>query len=82
MLGELMRESKPWMYIGRSFSPAREKLYEYVSALGMGSLMQRRGGSDQLSLSWIWDNGHLKLDLAQRQGPYSAYRIGFPQGIQ
>jgi len=74
---ELMKESKPWIYVGRSFSPAREKLYEYVSALRMGSLMQRRGGSDQLSLSWIWDNEELKLDLFQRQGPYNAYRIEF-----
>ena len=82
MLEELMKESKPWIYIGRSFSPAREKLYEYLSILRMSSLMQRRGGSDPLSLSWIWNNEDLKLDLSQRQGPYNAYRIEFLQRIK
>jgi hypothetical protein len=81
-LEELMKESKPWIYIGRSFSPAREKLYEYLSILRMSSLMQRTVGSDPLSLSWIWKNEDLKLDLFQRQGPYSAYRIEFLQIIK
>ncbi len=81
-LEELMKESKPWIYIGRSFSPAREKLYEYLSMLRMSSLMQRRVGSDPLSLSWIWNNEDLKLTLTQRQGPYNAYRIEFWQRIK
>lgn len=79
MLEELMKESKPWIYIGRSFSPAREKLYEYLSILRMSSFMQRTVGSDPLSSSWIWKNENLKLDLFQRQGPYNAYRIEFLQ---
>jgi hypothetical protein len=82
MLEELLKESKPWIYIGRSFSPAREKLYEYLSMLRMSSLMQRRVGSDPLSLSWIWNNEDLKLDLSQRQGPYNAYQIEFSQRMK
>lgn len=79
MLEELLRESKPWVYIGRSFSPAREKLYEYLSVLRISSLIQRRGGPDPFTFSWIWNNRDLKLDLFQRQGPYDAYRIEFLQ---
>ena len=74
-LEELMKERKPWIYIGRSYSPAREKLYEYLSLLRMSLHMQRSVGSDPLSLSWIWKNEDLKLALLQKQGPYSAYRI-------
>jgi hypothetical protein len=82
ILEELVKESKPWIYIGRSFSPAREKLYEYLSLLRMSSLMQRTVGSDPLSVSWIWKNEDFKLDLLQRQGPYNAYRIEFLQTIK
>jgi hypothetical protein len=79
MLEELLKESKPWIYIGRSFSPARERLYEYLSMLRMSSIMQRRVGRDPLSLSWIWNNEDFKLALIQRQGPYNAYQIEFLQ---
>ena len=78
---ELMRQSKPWIYIGRSFSPAREKLYEYLSFLRINSFMQRTGDDIPLSASWIWNNAGLKLDLSRRQGPYNAYRIKPSQGI-
>ena len=74
-LEELMRQSKPWIYIGRSFSPAREKLYEYVSLLHINFLMQRTGDSNPLALSWLWNNTDIKLELSRRQGPYNAYRI-------
>ena len=80
-LEELMRQSKPWIYIGRSFSPAREKLYEYLSFLRINHLMQRTGDSNPLSLSWIWNNADLKLDLSRKQGPYNAYRIERSQRI-
>jgi hypothetical protein len=80
-LEELMGQSKPWIYIGRSFSPAREKLYEYLSFLRINHLMQRTGGNKPLSLSWIWSNAGLKLDLSRKQGPYNAYRIERSQGI-
>lgn len=81
-LEELMNESGPWIYIGRSFSPAREKLYEYLSLMRMNSLMQRRVGNEPLSLSWIWNDENLKLNLVQRQGPYNAYRIESSQRIE
>jgi hypothetical protein len=44
--------------------------------------MQKRVGSDPLSLSWIWNNEDLKLDLLQKQGPYNAYRIQFLRTIK
>jgi hypothetical protein len=78
---ELMRQPKPWIYIGRSFSPAREKLYEYLSFLRMNSFMQRTGDDIPLSASWIWNNADLKLDLSRKQGPYNAYQIEPSQGI-
>jgi hypothetical protein len=81
MSEELMRQPKPWIYIGRSFSPAREKLYEYLSFLRINSFMQRTGDDIPLSASWIWNNAGLKLDLSRKQGPYNAYRIERSQGI-
>ncbi|MFO7667390.1 MAG: hypothetical protein R6V76_12275 [Desulfobacterales bacterium] len=78
---ELKNQSKPWIYIGRSFSPAREKLYEYLSFLHINSFMQRTGDDIPLSASWIWNNADLKLDISHTQGPYNAYRIEPSQGI-
>jgi len=76
-LEKLTKESKPLIYIGRSFSPAREKLYQYMSMLGMSSFMQRNVGSDRMSLSWMWSYRDLLLQLIQKQGPYDAYRVEF-----
>ncbi len=72
---ELLIQSKPWIFIGRPLSPAREKLYSYLELLGLNRLMQRSGEHHPLASSWIWDHAALKLDLYRKQGPYNAYRI-------
>ena len=72
---ELLIQSKPWIFIGRPLSPAREKLYSYLELLGLNRFMQRSGEHHPLASSWIWDHAALKLDLYRKQGPYNAYRI-------
>jgi hypothetical protein len=74
---KLESKTKPWIYIGRSFSPARERLYKYLSSIRLQQFMQRRVDNDDqpLQMSWIWDTTLLTRTHIQQHGPYSAYEI-------
>ena len=74
----LGREPQPWFYIGWDYAPALLRLRQALGLVGIRWAHNplKAGWHNHLTGSWIWQDPHLSLTPAGREGQYQIFRIG------